>query len=93
MDLRDKAIGASAVVEFCIRQIERELAAARAEAQPLDEPDLMAAIDFAQVRVRKAHRALEALREQMSSTLGAPISTRSGPEDKPDDGPPVSPAP
>ena len=26
MDLRDRAIGGIAVVEFCIRQIERELA-------------------------------------------------------------------
>ena len=76
MDLRDRAIGGAAVVEFCIRQIERELSEARELAEgaglALDE------IITAQREARRAHRALEALRAQLSQSVGSPDENRSG---------------
>jgi len=84
MDLRDRAIGGAAVVEFCIRQIEHELAEARKLAETEGLATTVDLIDVAQVKTRKAHRALEALRTQLSASVGSPDLSRSGPEDKPD---------
>lgn len=85
MNLRDKAIAGAAVVEMCIRTIERELAGARAEAAEAGLATTMDLIDVAQVKVRKAHRALEALRTQLAASVGSPDETRSGGDDKPED--------
>lgn len=84
MDLRDRAIGGAAVVEFCIRQIERELAGARGLAEAEGLATTVDLIEVAQIKTRKAHRALEALRTQLSASVGSPDASRSGPEDKPD---------
>lgn len=78
MNLRDKAIGGAAVVEFCIRQIERELAGARAEAEAAGLATTLDLIDVAQVKTRKAHRALESLRTQLALSVGSPDEQRSG---------------
>lgn len=88
MDLRDRAIGGAAVVEFCIRQIERELAEARGLAEAEGLATTADLIDVAQVKIRKAHRALEALRTQLSASVGSPDEQRSGGDDKPEDPPP-----
>ena len=87
MNLRDKAIGGAAVVEFCIRQIERELAEGRRAAEDAGLATTLDLIDVAQIRVRKAHRALEALRTQLSASVQAPDESRSGGDDKPPPGP------
>ena len=88
MDLRDKAVGGSAVVEFCIRQIERELADARREAEGEGLPGVVDGIHTAQRAVHKAHRRLEELRAILSTTFGSPDASRSGGDDKPEDPPP-----
>jgi hypothetical protein len=87
MNLRDKAIGGAAVVEFCIRQIERELADGRREAEAEGLATTVDLIDVAQVKVRKAHRALEALRAQLSASVQSPDESRSGGDDKPEEDP------
>lgn len=87
MNLRDKAIGGAAVVEFCIRQIERELVEGRREAEDAGLATTLDLIDVAQIRVRKAHRALEALRAQLSASVQSPDESRSGGDDKPPPGP------
>lgn len=94
MTPRDKAIGSTAVVEFLIRQIERELAEGRREASELGSPATVDLIEVAQTKVRKAHRALEALRTQLAESFGAPDESRSGGDaddkDEPED-PPAQP--
>lgn len=88
VDLRDRVIGGVAVVEFCIRQIERELAGAREEATGAGLATTLDLIDVAQVTVRKAHRALEALRAQLSASVGSPDESRSGGDADDKDPPP-----
>lgn len=79
MDLRDRAIGGAAVVEFCIRQIERELAEARALAEGEGLAMTLDQIVTAQRAIRRAHRALEGLRAHLSQSVGSPdASTFSG---------------
>lgn len=90
MTPRDKAIGSSAVVEFLIRHIERELAEGRREAAEFEDAALDEKFDLAQVKVRKAHRALEALQAQLAESFGAPLETRSG-GDADDKDPPTVP--
>ncbi len=94
MTPRDKAIGGIAVVEFLIRNIERELADGRREAEALGSPATLDAIEVAQIKVRKAHRALEALRSQLAESFGSPDESRSGgdaDEKDPPEDPPVEP--
>jgi hypothetical protein len=92
MNLRDKAIGGAAVVEFCIRQIERELKDARALAEGEGLALTLDQIVTAQRAVRRAHGALEALRAQLAESVGSPDASRSGgsADDKERD-PPVGP--
>ena len=95
MDLRDKAIGGIAVVEFCIRQTERELADGRKKATEADLGEtVIEAFDVAQIKARKLHRALEALRTELAASVGSPDEQRSGGDaddkDTPED-PPVEP--
>jgi len=78
MELRDKAVGGAAVVEFCIRQIEHELAAARAEAEGRGLPSVVDGIHTAQRAVHKAHRRLEELRAILADAVGSPVASRSG---------------
>lgn len=72
MDLRDRAIGGAAVVEFCIRQIERELRDARALAEAEGLAMTLDQIVTAQRAVRRAHNALEGLRAQLAQSVGSP---------------------
>lgn len=79
MTPRDRFIGSAAVVEFLIRQVERELAEGRAEA--LDAGLAAGSLDalhHAQNAVRRAHRALETLRTLLANELDAPDANRSG---------------
>lgn len=79
MDLRDRAIGATAVVEFCIRQVERELADGRKKAAEADMGEtVIESFDVAQIKARKLHRALEALRTELAASVGSPDQSRSG---------------
>lgn len=93
MDLRDRAIGGIAVVEFCIRQIEKELSDAHRLAADNGIPGTLDAVIVAQTKVRKAHRALEALRDQLALSVGSPVETRSGGDGDDKDQPPEEPAP
>lgn len=76
MNLRDRAIGGAAVVEFCIGQIERELAEglALSKAAGLPTGKMVAARDG----IARAHRLLEELRTELSQTVGSPNASRSG---------------